>query len=382
MLRIQATILLFFSFVIFSCTTKKSVPVSSDDGLIEFTIMQVNDVYEVGPLAGGTKGGMARVATLIKELKGENTNTLSVLSGDFLNPSLLGTMKYDGERIRGKQMVELMNEVGIDLVTFGNHEFDIKESDLQKRINESNFIWISSNYEQNCGGRNYPFYKERDGEKEFFPKSKIIQISDDDGTSLSIGFFSATINVPGIDFITYMDHVKAAKKQVDIQESTTDIIFGITHLSIDQDMALAKEVPDVAIILDGHEHDNMIYEVGKVRITKADANAKTAYVHKISYNKNTKEYVINSSLIPLNEDVAIDPDADILVKKWNKILKENISKIVDHPFAVIYTTELPLDGREKSIRNKQTNLGTLITDAMRWSTQGKCQAAIFNSGGI
>ena len=68
-----------------------------------------------------------------------------LLAGDFLNPSLIGTIKVDGERVRGKQMIEVLNAMNIDLVAFGNHEFDIPKKDLQNRINESSFPWISSN---------------------------------------------------------------------------------------------------------------------------------------------------------------------------------------------------------------------------------------------
>jgi 2',3'-cyclic-nucleotide 2'-phosphodiesterase (5'-nucleotidase family) len=380
----QARNIFFFAILVLfvSCTTKRSIPVSSDDGMIEFTIMQVNDVYEIAPLAAGTQGGMARVATLIDNLEAENSNTISIMSGDFLNPSLLGTMKNNGERIRGKQMVELMNEVGIDLVTFGNHEFDISESDLQKRINESEFLWISSNYDQVCGERNYPFYKELGDEKAFFPKNKVWSIKDSDGTTLSIGFFSATLDVPGIDYLHYMDHTESALTQIEKLEASSDIIVGITHLSIDQDMALAKEAPNVALLLGGHEHDNMIHQVGNVRITKADANAKSAYIHKVTFNKKTNSYSIKSTLKQINEEIALEPNANQLVEKWNIILKKNISAIVDNPFSVIYNTNIPLDGREKSVRHKQTNLGKIISDAMRWSTQGKCDGAIFNSGGI
>ena len=115
---------------------------SKEDGKIDFTFLQVNDVYEIAPIQGGKFGGMARVATVHQQLLQENKNTLLLMAGDFLNPSLLGTVKYNGERIRGKQMIETMNAMNFDLVAFGNHEFDLGSKDLQKRLNESNFNWI------------------------------------------------------------------------------------------------------------------------------------------------------------------------------------------------------------------------------------------------
>lgn len=126
-------------FFIYSCDPVKNIP-ASDDGKIEFIILQTNDVYEISPLEGGTVGGMARVAQIKKELLAENPNTMAVMAGDFLNPSVIGTLKYEGERIRGKQMVETMNVAGIDLVTFGNHEFDLDENDLLQRIEESDLV--------------------------------------------------------------------------------------------------------------------------------------------------------------------------------------------------------------------------------------------------
>ena len=98
---------------------------NKDDGKIDFTFLQVNDVYEIAPIQGGKFGGMARVETVHQDLLKENPNIMLVMAGDFLNPSLLGTIKVDGERLRGKQMVEVMNAMNFDLVAFGNHEFDL-----------------------------------------------------------------------------------------------------------------------------------------------------------------------------------------------------------------------------------------------------------------
>ncbi|MBK6635707.1 MAG: hypothetical protein IPG38_16720 [Chitinophagaceae bacterium] len=128
-----------------ACSSTKPVAAGSDDGMIEITFIQVNDVYEIAPLDGGKSGGMARVATFKKEALLKNPNTYLVMAGDFLSPSVYSSLRHEGNRIRGKQMVEAMNTAGFDLAIFGNHEFDIPAADLQSRINESTFKWISSN---------------------------------------------------------------------------------------------------------------------------------------------------------------------------------------------------------------------------------------------
>ncbi len=63
----------------------------------QWTILHMNDVYELIPLSGGKKGGLARVATIRKLLREENSNTITVMAGDIVSPSALGMKKMDFE---------------------------------------------------------------------------------------------------------------------------------------------------------------------------------------------------------------------------------------------------------------------------------------------
>jgi len=60
---------------------------------VQWTFLQMNDVYELIPLSAGKKGGLARVATIRRLLLQENPNTITVLSGDVVSPSALGMTK-------------------------------------------------------------------------------------------------------------------------------------------------------------------------------------------------------------------------------------------------------------------------------------------------
>ena len=163
------------SIFIVSCGSPKNIKDSSslsayqfkkDTAKTYFNILQINDVYEIAPIQGGKFGGMARVETVRQNLLKEDKNTMTVLAGDFLNPSLIGTMKVDGERVRGKQMVEVMNAMDFDVVAFGNHEFDLSYTSLQDRLNESKFDWISANTLHNKDGKHHYFHKVVNGKKE------------------------------------------------------------------------------------------------------------------------------------------------------------------------------------------------------------------------
>ena len=369
--------IIIFSIVIsffFSCDSSKG------DKQIDVTILQLNDVYEIAPLSGGKVAGMARVETVHKQLLAENPNTFMLMAGDFLNPSLLGTLKYEGEKIKGKQMIEVMNAMNFDLVTLGNHEFDLKENELQKRLNESTFPWVIANASHKVGEVTGAFYVEKQGVKSFIPKSYILEATDADGTALKIGVVSVVLPVNNPDYVFYTDIYTAAKEAYDTLVSQTDFVIGFTHLSIEQDKKLAELLPDMPLIIGGHEHYNMLVPVGNTNITKADANARTVYIHKIHYDKKTKKATIKSSLKEITDAIKSDVSVDKIVSKWQVILNDKVSEVVSSPNEVIYVAKKPLEAREKFIRSKQTNIGKIIATAMQKYTQTDC--AFFNSGSV
>ena len=61
------------------------------ESYVQWTFLQMNDVYEMIPLSGGKKGGLARVATIRRTLLEENPSTFTIVSGDIVSPSALGT---------------------------------------------------------------------------------------------------------------------------------------------------------------------------------------------------------------------------------------------------------------------------------------------------
>lgn len=392
---LQSFALIFTIFLLSGCAGTQDTSYDDydynayvDDGIIEFTFFHINDVYEISPLEGGKVGGMARVATVFKQLKEENYNTLFVHGGDFVNPSLIGTLKYKDEageehKIKGKQMIEVLNACGLDLVTFGNHEFDISEDELQKRLNESNFTWMGTNLLHKKGERLEPFHQEREYYDAFCPETYTWTITDDDGTSIDIGIFGATINSNQQEWVYYEDHTQEAMKAYLELVPRHDVIFGLTHLEMVQDLKLASMFPKVPLIMGGHDHQHMTDTIGNVIVAKADANAKTAYVHRITYNKNTNDTYVNSELLYINDQIEDDPYVAEIVEKWNKIQDENLTQIIDNPYEVIYTTSVPLDGRESSIRNFQTNLGEMIAAGFAASAKTKkADAAIMNGGSV
>ena len=363
-----------------ACSSTKEI--QKEDGKINFTFLQLNDVYEIAPIPGGAYGGLARVETVHKELLRENKNTMLFMAGDFLNPSLLGTIKVAGERVRGKQMVAVMNAMNFDLVAFGNHEFDVSQKDLQKRLNESTFPWISANVQLKTTNGSTPFYKERNGVHQEVHETFVKEFTDEDGTSIKVGFISVCIPSNPKEFVVYGNMFVKARASYALLKDKVDVVFGLTHVKLANDKRIAKLIPNLPLIMGGHEHTNSTNFVGNVKITKADANAKTVFVHRISYNKRTKKTRITSELKEINSTIKEDTKVALVVDKWQKILDTEIKQVIKNPTEIIYNTSTPLDGRDAAVRSTQSNLGKVITKSMAFAYNGKIDAAIVNGGSL
>lgn len=337
------------------------------DSTVEVTLLQLNDVYEIGPVEGGKSGGLARVATIRKRLLAENPNTFTVLAGDFLSPSALGTAKVDGQSLAGQQMVAVLNALGLDLVTFGNHEFDLKEDQLLARLEESRFAWTSANVTRASGGA--------------FPKVSRHEVLDVQG--VRIGVVSVTLNSNPQPFVSYADPIDSFRKELESLRGQADVVVGLTHLAFDQDQALAEALPEVDLILGGHEHENTRAYRGSdfTPILKADANVRTVYVHRLAYDTARKSLAVDSRLVIVSDDIPEDPEVAKVVSDWEEKGFAGFRQQGFEPTEQVAVTTVSLDGREASVRNKATELTGLLARAFQAEAQGS-ELAVYNGGSI
>ena len=339
----------------------------------EFQILQINDVYEIAPLSGGNEAGLARVATVRNDLLAENEQTFTIMAGDFFSPSALGTAKKaDGDRLAGQQMVDTLNRMGLDLATFGNHEFDISESQFKDRLAESKFRWFSGNV----------FTAE--GEQwENVPPYVIETVTSENGETIDVGFVGTTVRSNPAPYVSYLDPIEEMQHSVDAIKDKTDIIVAITHLNLPQDQLIAASIPEIDVVLGGHEHDNIQQWRGKdfTPIFKADANARSVYIHKLAYDLDSHKLKIKSRLKPLTEDTELDQMISRVVNYWEEQAFSGFRQNGFEPRATVANTNIPLDGLESSVRNGQTHLTEAIASALLNITDG-VDVSIFNSGSI
>ncbi len=342
------------------------------DTVVNLTILQLNDVYEITPIEGGKSGGIARVARIRKDLLAENPNTIGVLAGDFLSPSALGTAKVEGERLAGKQMVAALNTMGLDYVTFGNHEFDLKEADLKKRMMESDFQWISGNVKTGTGAA-------FEGALPYILRT----FQNGDGAEVKIAILGVTLDATDKPYVQYLDPLNTIKAQVETLKDQVDVFLALSHLDAEQDIELAVAVPELDLIMGGHDHENMHLRRGKgmTPIAKADANARSVFIHELAFDTKTGKRTIQSTYYPVTDAIPDEPDTAEVVRVWVEKAFLGFRESGFEPEKVLVRSTEPLDGLEASVRNRSTRLTELIADGMLREVP-EADLSIYNSGSI
>jgi 5'-nucleotidase len=304
------------------------------------------------PVAG--RGGLARVATLVRALERESPNTVFALAGDTISPSVLSTLR------RGAQMIEGWNALGLDVATFGNHEFDFGPAVLAGRIGESRFPWVASNVVDRATGR--PFGGARRWLRRDFDGVRVglIGLTTPDAARTSNGGAA----------VRFDDPVEAARGAL-ADLGAVDLRVAVTHLPLVQDRALAAALP-IDAILGGHDHDPMLLEDGRAVIVKAGADAIN--VGQVEYELRCGAVIgRRQRLIPVDERLAEAPDVAALVRRQAALLARELETPVGR-------TSVPLDGRESLVRREEAPLGRFFATLMRERVGG--QVGLLNSGAI
>jgi 2',3'-cyclic-nucleotide 2'-phosphodiesterase (5'-nucleotidase family) len=369
------------SLYLTACTGPRKLGKPADDGVIELSFLQVNDVYEIAPVSGGREGGMARVATIKKQLLQQNPNTFMIMAGDFLSPSVFNSLQYQGSRIRGKQMVEVMNAAGVDYAVFGNHEFDISESELLSRLNESKFRYISTNAFHRSSSGVGQFSQRADTATRNIPTFEILTLTDKDGTTCRLGIIGLTITSNKAAYVEYSDPFEAAKKVAGEHSGSCDVLIAITHLSQAEDVRLASEIPLISAILGGHEHDMRLVKQGNITITKAHANARSAYIVNLIHNRRTGKTTTKERLVMIDSTISTDPVTDSVVRKWTDIAAASYGTLGFDAKRILHYRGDSLEGRETLTRSGSTNFTGLIAASMLRACPD-ASAAIFNAGSV
>ncbi|MFW5897543.1 MAG: bifunctional metallophosphatase/5'-nucleotidase [Halanaerobium sp.] len=334
---------------------------------VDLRIYHINDVHsrvEEDDYAGSM--GYAKMATLIKEARREKENVMFLDAGDSFHGQTIANIN-EGESI--SHILDLMK---LDALTLGNHDFNYGQDRLEELDEMSNFPFLAANL-------------VREDEEEI-PYTKDYIIKEYDGVKVGI-FGLATpetaykTHPKNVEGLVFENPIVSANEVVNELKDQVDVIVGLTHLGISEGSEytsemVAEEVSGIDLIIDGHSH-HVLEEgmmVNDTMIVMAGEYSKyLGYVDLTVDSGNVTD--LKANLIPREDTADVEEDY-IISKVIDRINRAN--EIITSQ--VVGETAVELDGARENVRTGETNLGNLITDAMR--DKFDADAAITNGGGI
>ena len=348
---------------------------------VRFTILQINDVYKIEGLLGGSVGGLARVRTLRKQLEAEGRPVLVLHAGDLLFPSVMS--KY----LRGSAMIRTLNLLDGDaaafdpalVVVFGNHEFDDRDpGTVLGRVAQSDFAWVSSN-------TRYRSVKTAPGEPFSTRVTNAHDVVVKEVGGVRIGIFGLTTDAQPRDYVGY-DYDPAARNAAvaraleKLRAAGASAFVALTHQDLEEDERLARDFPAVGLVVGGHEHFFLQRRVGRTWITKADADAKTAVVHdvRVLADGTVEDSFRKVALgVEVAKDAEVERDVQASLAELAAAVRAQTGRDLQEELG---TTENLLEGVEPAVRGRETALGNFLTDVLR--DRMETDVAFVNGGAI
>ena len=268
-------------------------------------VIMVNDVYGMDNLPC--------LATAIREKSSEGVQTIVVLPGDFVSPSLLSGLDY------GRGMIECLNAIGVNYVCFGNHESDIPHPELLCRINESKFTWINTNMNNLKVGKNH------------VPTHEIVDVNG--GRKVGIlGFMLERKDTKLFGGATIESVQDTARHfHAELESQGVDMVIPLTHqvIEVDREFANAFKRTDghpnencFPLLLGGHDHDVFVENVEGCQIIKTGMDAVKVAVCDLSWPDNSSPKVEIKFDLFDTQDFAPDRDVQDLVDKHMRVIND------------------------------------------------------------
>ena len=322
--------------------------------------------------AGECFGGSARLVTAVEEARARAENSILVDGGDQFQGTLFYTY------YKGKLAAEMMNKMGYDAMTVGNHEFDDGPEVLRGFMDAVEFPVLMSNADVSAE----PLLADT------LLKSTTIEVGGE-----TIGLIGLTpedtdeLASPG-DNITFTDPSEAVQGEVDkLTAEGVNKIIVLSHSGYGVDQTVAANTTGVDVIVGGHSNTYLANDdedaegpyptmVGETAIVSAYAYGK--FLGELNVTFDDEGTVISAEGAPLIMDAAVTED-DATVAR----IAEAAEPLDEIRNTVVAEASEEIIGARDVCRAMECSMGNLIADAMldRVADQG-IEIAIENSGGI
>ncbi|SCX65062.1 2',3'-cyclic-nucleotide 2'-phosphodiesterase / 3'-nucleotidase / 5'-nucleotidase [Lysinibacillus fusiformis] len=347
---------------------------------------------------------IARKVTAVKEVRAKKPNALLLDAGDVFS----GTLYFN--EFKGQADLAFMNLMKYDVMTFGNHEFDLGATPeghqaLVDFIKGSQFPFVSSNVDFSKDTKFTGLFTDLISSEP--QNGKIYNGIIKEMNGEKVGIFGLTtaetkdISSPGS--IAFEDYITEAKKAVKaFEDKGVNKIIALTHIgyddnpAYDNDQILAKSVEGIDVIVGGHSHTQLDKPVVVDKNIVGQAKDTTLIVQAYQYNDylgtldvtfNNKGVVVahNGALLKVADYVedaqalaTLKPFKDKVEELSNTETGATASIALDNP-------RTGGDNTKPSVRKNETPLGNLITDGMLKKAKqynNDVIMALQNGGGI
>ncbi|MDA8138654.1 MAG: 5'-nucleotidase C-terminal domain-containing protein [Desulfobacteraceae bacterium] len=370
----ERTTRLFLAMVLFVSVFGGCAAAPIQSGLpssVQVTVLFFNDLhghlqpFEIKAETGKQEvGGIARMATLINQIRAENeakhVTTLVLVAGDILQGTPMSTV------FRGEPDIKCLNAMGVNAVTVGNHEFDFGLENFLMLQRQANFPFLSANIVDKQSGR------------LLAQASLVVPLSN--GLNFTIIGITTrelmtTTKPDNVATLQVLDSV-AAVQQVYEEVKGAGPVLLLSHSRHQTDRAMAEVLPDLAAIIGGHDQILLspYRTVGRVPVFQAFEKGR--YLGRIDLQIETKSKqarLLAHTYIPITAQIPADPAIAAIVAEYDARLGAQFKEVIGQ-------SRVFMDGERGHIRYEETALGNFITDIMVENTGA--QIGMINSGAL
>ena len=334
--------------------------------------------------------GLKQIQNTFEE---DGADTLLVDDGDFSQGEVIGMTT------KGEAVIDLMNEVGYDVVIPGNHDFDYGMDQFNQNVEEAEFPFISCNFRKEgklvldpwmiceAGGKKIGFVGVTTPTTVITSTPKYFQ---DENGNYIYDFMER--DTTGEELFTAVQNAVD-----DVRKNGADYVFIMAHLGNEERCApwtyanLISHISGIDGFFDGHSHDTD-------EVTMKDKDGKEVFrmavgtklncigCVRISAEDGSISHDVYSwgNKVSMPELVGIENELTDPIETKMEELKEELGEaIAITPYDLLIDDPTAVDGRGmpiRIVRIAETNLGDLCTDAIRFTTGA--EVALSNGGAI
>lgn len=304
----------------------------NNGNIVDIQILSFNDFHgAVKQSEDGSQQGLLNFASTIIEKQNKVKNGTVLLSaGDMYQGSA------ESNTGKGKIMMDVMNKLGLEAMTIGNHEFDwgvdtiISQHDGDTKNGEANYDYLGCNI--------YQVQENKELSRVDWAKDyKIVERGD-----IKIGIIgwiaTTCMNDIATSIVSPYEFTNPAERIVDIayklrNEDNCDLIVAMGHDDSDfVNTELGTNTrAKIDLIINGHSHSSYVKENDGYNVVQSESNGAYLGVTNIRYNREEKKVIsmttVNEEIQDVkNKDQEIKTIIDDNLKDINKVVNEVIGK--------------------------------------------------------